>query len=85
MQRQNSRSEVAHLRAQIAREHQAASWARAGLADGTAKHRFITRRYNQIGGYQEQLAQLIGEQASIHLVIEILETSPAQQQEGAHE
>jgi hypothetical protein len=72
-------SEVACLRARIAREHEAACWALTGPALGTAQHWFITRRMERIGTYQEQLATLVGEQVSLAIVTDILEHSPAQQ------
>ena len=69
----HNQSEIAQLRAQIAREYEAANGARLGLTVGTAQHRFITRRYERIGCCQEQLATMIGEQASLALVMEILD------------
>ena len=74
-------SEVARLYEQIDCEQKAASWALTGLAIGTAQHWFISRRMERIGVYQEQLAALVGEQASLALVIDILESSPAQKRE----
>jgi hypothetical protein len=71
-------SEVARLSEQITREHLAASWALSGLAMGMAQHRFISRRMERIGACQEQLATLVGEQASLEMVMEIMENSPAQ-------
>ncbi len=67
------RSEVAHLREQIAQEHQAAGWAVTGLASGASKHLFITRRMERIGDHQQHLASLIGEQASMQMVCSIFE------------
>ena len=72
-------SEVARLRERIDCEHKAASWALTGPAIGTAQHWFISRRMEHIGAYQERLATLVGEQASLALVMEILESSPTQQ------
>jgi hypothetical protein len=77
----NTGSEVARLREKIDCEQRAASWALTGQAIGTARHWFISRRMERIGVYQEQLAALVGEQASLALVIEILESSPAQKRE----
>jgi hypothetical protein len=71
-------SEVARLRAQIMREHEAASWALSGLAEGTTKHWFISRRMERIGAHQERLSALIGERASMALVLTVLESSPPQ-------
>ncbi len=78
LQHPNNPSEVARLREQIEHEHQAASWALTGPALGTAQHWFISRRMERIGAYQERLAVLVGEQASLALVMAILESSPAQ-------
>lgn len=71
-------SEVARLREQIAREHEAMCFAQTGLAIGAAKHRFISRRMERIGVYQERLSALVGEQASMEVLIEIMEQSPEQ-------
>lgn len=71
-------SEVARLREQIAREHEAACWALTGLAVGTAQHWFISRRMEHIGTHQQRLSELIGEQASMALVVAVLEESPPQ-------
>ena len=81
LQQSSNLSEVARLYERIDCEHQAASWAMSGQAIGTARHWFISRRMERIGAYQEQLAALVGEQASMALVIEILESSPAQKRE----
>jgi hypothetical protein len=79
-------SEVARLRARITLEHEAACYALTSTALGTAKHWFITRRMERIGACQEQLASLVGEQASMAIVIEVLESSPQQPREaGSHE
>ena len=74
----NNQSEVAQLRERIVREHQAAEWAMAGLAEGNLKHRFITRRMEQMGVHQEQLAALIGEEASMAVMCSILDAPPSQ-------
>jgi hypothetical protein len=68
-----NQSEVAQLRERITREHQAAEWAMTGLAEGNLKHRFITRRMEQMGVHQQQLATLIGEEASMAMVCSILD------------
>jgi hypothetical protein len=81
LQHSGNLSEVARLREKIDCEHQAASWAMSGQAIGTARHWFISRRMEHIGVYQEQLAVLVGEQASMAIVIEILENSPPQKRE----
>lgn len=78
-----NKSEVAQLCAQIERQYKAAQFAMNAPQIGAAKHRFITRRMAQIGVHQEQLANLIGEEESIGVVIDITNTvSPAQKQEA---
>ncbi len=72
------RGEVAHLREQIEREHEAACWALKGLASGTAQHRFINRRFQAIDAHHQRLNTLVGEKASIAIIATIMETSPEQ-------
>ncbi len=74
-----SQSEIAYLRTQIEREHEAACWARTGLAAGQLQHRFIHRRMREIDAHHQRLGTLIGEQASRHFVNEVFEKSPHQQ------
>ena len=74
-------SEVAHLKERITREHEAASWALTGLASGTAQHRFITRRMERIDAHRERLNTLVGERASIAIVVEVMDNSPEQKHE----
>ena len=80
-QQSNPASEIARLREQIAREHEAACWALTGLAVGTAKHWFITRRMERIGAHQQRLSALVGEQASVAFVTQVMEESPSQRTE----
>lgn len=74
-------SEVARLREQIAREHEAACFALTSPALGTAQHWFISRRMERIGACQERLANLVGEPASMAIVTDALESSLAQKME----
>ena len=69
-------SEVARLRDLIDAENQSAILALHGPMVGIAKHDFITARMDRIGGYQEELAGLIGERESMALLIDILEQAP---------
>jgi hypothetical protein len=71
-----NRSEVALLREQIAREHEAACWALTGLTSGLLQHHFINRRMQRIDAHHERLAALIGEQESIQIVNQVFEQSP---------
>jgi hypothetical protein len=77
----HNHSEVARLREQIIREHEAACWALTGPTIGTAQHWFINRRLERIGACQEELTTLVGEQASLAMVTEIMEHSPTQRKE----
>lgn len=70
-------SEVARLREQIALSYLSAQWGLCGLASGVPKHRFITKRMEQIGEEHEQLKKLVGDQA-IALVAETIEPLPKQ-------
>lgn len=77
-----TQSEVARLRERIAQEHQAAEWAMRGLASGNLKHRFIIRRTEYMGVHQEQLAVLIGEEASMAMVCSMLDAPTPHVQTG---
>ena len=55
-------SEIARLRAQLEREHEASVWALTGLASGTAQHAFITARFRRMDAYHQQLSELVGEE-----------------------
>ena len=70
-----SQSQVAQLLRRIDLEYQAAQWGLTGLAEGTAKHAYITRRLENIGAYQERLAQLVGQEQAAQLVYETMEQS----------
>lgn len=73
MDTQENRSEVARLRQRIAQEYEAARRGLTGLAYGTAKHEFITRRMEQIGSCHETLKHLVGEQEATRMLAETLE------------
>lgn len=87
MAQQTEVSEVARLMQRISLEHQAACFALTSPTI-TSKHWFITRRMRRIDTYHQELAALVGEQASIALVAQVFEQSPqspAQQQGALHE
>jgi hypothetical protein len=67
-----SQSEVARLMQQIDAEVESGKQALQGLALGTARHEFITKRMENIGGLHEQLQELIGDEA-MPLIIEKLD------------
>ena len=68
-----NRSEVGRLRQRIAEEYEAAMRGLSGLAYGTAKHKFITKRMEQIGSRHETLKHLVGEQEATRMLAETLE------------
>lgn len=65
------KSEVTRLRHLIATEYEAAQRGLSGLAQGTAKHAFITARMERIGVYGEQLATIVGEPEATRIICEL--------------
>jgi hypothetical protein len=53
-------SEIARLKQQIEEEYEAAQQGLNGLAEGSARHRFITQRLVNMGLYCQQLEALAG-------------------------
>ena len=68
---QTQGSEVAAIRAQIAAEYMAGKLGLEGLSAGTTRHDFITAKQERIWTLQEQLQDLVGDDA-ITLVVETL-------------
>ena len=59
----NDRSEVARILARIAAEYEAAQRALVGMAQGAARHSFITARMENMGDLHDALAALVGDGA----------------------
>ncbi|QBD76295.1 hypothetical protein EPA93_09855 [Ktedonosporobacter rubrisoli] len=59
-------SEVAKIKQQITLECEAMKRALSGYAI-TAKHEFIHHKYEQLGHYQDQLSQLVGDQQAAEI------------------
>jgi hypothetical protein len=57
------KSEVARILARIAQEYEAGRNGLQGLAQGTARHSFITARMENMARLQNELEKLVGEQA----------------------
>ena len=74
MDRQENSSEIARLRQRIAEEYEAAMLGLSGLAPGSTRHQFITRRMEQMGAYHQTLQHLVGKQEAARLMAETLET-----------
>ncbi len=55
-----AQSELAQLQQRLADEYQSAKWGLTGLAYGTSKHRFITKRMENMGKTFETLTELMG-------------------------
>ena len=64
-------SEVAQLREQIRLEHEAATNGLQGLSEGTARHAFISAKYDRIGLLHEKLQGLVGEEEALEIVVEM--------------
>ncbi len=71
-QQGSQRSDVVRLLIQISNEYEAAKRGQKGPAQGTAQHRFITKRMENIGDLHMQLRGLVGD-AAMPLIIEQLE------------
>lgn len=71
---QGNQSEVSQIRERIAREHQMAMWAQTGLQSGTARHRYINRRMENIAQEKAVLDNLVGSGRSNSIVTDILES-----------
>jgi hypothetical protein len=69
---QEQNSEVTRLLAQIRAEYEAAQLGLSGLASGTSRHEFVTKKMEQMGKLHEKLKTLVGETPAIALVAEQL-------------
>jgi hypothetical protein len=73
MTQTTNNSEVAHIRAAIVAEHEAAQRALYSLAAGTNRHAFITAKQQRIGEHFQRLAAIVGdEQKAIAIVADTL-------------
>lgn len=68
-----NKSEVAAIKAQIEAEYHAAQQGISGLAEGTARHQFITARLERIAALQEALEPLVGQTKAVEIIAEIAE------------
>jgi hypothetical protein len=67
------KSEVACLLEQIKQQHEAAERGLSGLAQGTARHKFIAAKMERIGQIHEELQRLVGPEQAIQLVTDTLQ------------
>ncbi len=70
---EGNKSEVARLRQQYAEEYEAAQRGLSGLAMGSARHAFITRKMANMCVCQLELAKLVGEQEAARLLNEAVD------------
>ena len=68
-------SEVAWQLEQIRLQYEAAERGLTGLAQGTARHQFITARMEQMGKLHEELVMLIGAEQATRLFAGTLENA----------
>ncbi len=69
---QTNNSEVARWLEQITQQYESAKQGLTGLAQGTARHAFITAKMKRIGEIHEELQHLVGPEQAIQLVAETL-------------
>ncbi len=67
------KSEVAQQLEQIKQQYEAAQRGLSGLAQGTARHAFITAKMKRMGQIHEELQRLVGPEQAIRLVAETLQ------------
>ncbi len=70
----NNKSELARLLQQIDMQNEAAYLSLHGLASGTSQHAIITAKMERWGLIQEKLTPIIGLEAAIKTVTEIMES-----------
>ena len=67
------KSEVAQQLEQIKQQYEAAQRGLSGLAQGTARHAFITAKMKRMGQIHEELQRLVGPEQANRLVAETLQ------------
>ena len=73
---QQQGSEVARILAQIRQEYEAARAGLSGLALGTSRHAFVTKKMECMGQLQLELGTIVGDMPAIALIAEHLEDIP---------
>jgi hypothetical protein len=71
-------SEVARMRQTIGAEYLSAQLGLTGVAEGTARHRFITAKMERMGASFETFSQIMGKGQAIQIVAETLQEVPEQ-------
>ncbi len=63
-----AQSEVAQILKQIEQEYQASKRGLEGLASGSARHDFISKKTENIGKHHDHLTELVGPEQAIALI-----------------
>ena len=63
-----AQSDVAQILKQIEQEYQASKRGLEGLASGSARHDFISKKTENIGKYHDHLTELVGPEQAIALI-----------------
>ena len=71
------RSELAQLLQEIDLQNEASYQALHGLAYGTSRHDFITRKMERIAALKAKLTPQVGEELAIQIMMQILEEEGA--------
>jgi hypothetical protein len=71
MQRENG-SEVARLMEQIRAEHEAAQRGLNGIAEGTAKHKFINAHMERMWALKDELGKEVSDAEALTMVCRVL-------------
>jgi hypothetical protein len=66
-----SNSEIAQLKQQIIAEYEAGKRGLVGLAEGTARHQFITRKMENMQKCQQRLIELVGPKKAGEILSEV--------------
>ena len=71
-------SEVTHILKQIEQEYQASKRGLEGLASGTTRHDFISKKAENIGKHHDHLTELVGPEQAIALIANTIWTQSEQ-------
>src|SRR6059058_969860 len=71
MQREN-KSEIARLMEQIRAEHESAQRGLTGIADGTAKHRFINAHMERMWALKDELGKEVSDAEALTIICHVL-------------
>lgn len=63
-----TQSDVARILQQIEQEYQASRLGLEGLASGSARHDFISKKAENIGKHHDHLTELVGPEQAIALI-----------------